>query len=140
MILGKDNLWQVLNTNRPTDRETEDWDRKDRQAKALIRTEKTAKGMWISLQKLHERSSLNSKLFLLRKLYKMRLEEGQQMSDHMKAMLEIIEQLYAIREDIKDNHNVALLLCSLPETYTVLINALETRSMQEMTLEYVKVK
>lgn len=57
MILDKDDLWQVLNTDRPTDRETGDWDRKDRQEKVTIsllveddqiihmRTEKTVKGM-----------------------------------------------------------------------------------------------
>lgn len=52
----------------------------------------------------------------------MRLEEGQQMCNHVNAKLEIIEQLRAIGEDIKDDHIVSLLLCSLLETYTALIN------------------
>lgn len=70
----------------------------------------------------------------------MRLEEGRHMCDQVIAMLEITEQLRTIGEDIKDNRTVALLLCSLPETYTALIKALETRPEQELTLEYVKGK
>lgn len=62
------------------------------------------------------------------------------MYNHMKAMLEIIEQLHAIGVDIKDKYIVALLLCSLPETYPALINALENRPEQELTLEYIKGK
>lgn len=82
--------------------------------------------MWDVLKRLHERSSLNSKLFLLRKLYKMRLGREQDMQEHINAMLEVIAQLRSIGENITDSHTAAMLLCSLPDTYTALINALET--------------
>lgn len=115
MLLSRDDLWEVTTTERPQNND-QDWDKKNRQARATIsllveddqlihiRHEDTAKGMWDVLKRLHERSSLNSKLFLLWKLYKMRLSREQDMQEHINAMLEVIAQLRSIGENITDSH------------------------------------
>lgn len=36
MLLNKDDLWQVLNTDRITNRPTVEWDRRNKQARAII--------------------------------------------------------------------------------------------------------
>lgn len=112
MLLSRDDLWEVIVTERPQINYQE-WDKKNRQARATIsllveddqlihiRHENTAKGMWDALQKMHERSSLNSKLFLLRKLYRMRLSKEKDMQEHINAMLEVVTHLRTVGEDIK---------------------------------------
>ena len=151
LLLSRDDLWEVTTTERPQDN-IQDWDKKNRQAHATIsllveddqlihiRNEDTAKGMWDVLKRLHERSSLNNKLFMLRKLYKMRLGREQDMQEHINAMLEVIAQLRSIGEKITDSHIAAMVLCSLPDTYTALINALETRPETDVTVAFVKTR
>lgn len=55
-------------------------------------------------------------------------------------MLNSMDQLAALGEALKDKMIIALLLCSLPESYNTLITALETRSEDELTIELVKGK
>ena len=149
MLLSKDDTWDVLTTDRP-DVDNQEWDKKNRQARATIallvedeqlihiKGEDTAKGMWNALRRLHESSSLNNKLYLLRKLYQSKLTPEGDMQEHIRSVLEIVAQLRDLGEEIKDNHVTAILLCSLPESYNPLINALETRSEAELTLQLVK--
>lgn len=149
MLLTRDDLWEVISADRP-EGEDQQWIKKDKQARATIsllveddqlihiRQESTAKDMWTALQRVHEGSSLNSKLFLLRKLYQMRFNKGKTMQEHISALLEITIQLRSMGEEIKSNHIVAILLCSLPDTYSALINALEMRPEAEITLDFVK--
>lgn len=151
MLLTKDDLWDVVDKEKP-EPAPEGWDKKDRQAKAtigllcednqliLIRTQQTARGMWLALQSIHERSNLNSKLYLLRKMYGLRLGKTQGMQEHINSMLELVEQLRGLGEKLRDNNVAALLLCSIPESYGSLITALEARPEAELTLEYVKGK
>ncbi|GAB1862403.1 hypothetical protein CAJAP_03482 [Camponotus japonicus] len=55
-------------------------------------------------------------------------------------MLNSVDQLAALGETLKEKMTIALLLCSLPESYNTLITALETRSENELTIELVKGK
>lgn len=70
----------------------------------------------------------------------MKLSENGDMENHLNAMLNSIDQLAALGEALKDKMVIALLLCSLPESYNTLITALETRSIDELTIELVKGK
>ena len=128
MLLSKDDLWDMVNQDKPEEAPNS-WEKRDRQAKATIslmveddqlihiRNKDSARGMWLALQKLHERSNLTSKLYLLRKLYKMRLTKGAVMRSYINQMLEIVEQLRGLGEELKDDHIAALLLCGIPELW-----------------------
>lgn len=91
----------VKKTDRLPDNPAE-WDRKKiKQAKATkpnlvqihVREGKTAKGTWNPFQKVHESSVIKSNVFLLQKLYRIRLGKGQNIHEYINAMLEIVEQL-----------------------------------------------
>lgn len=43
-------------------------------------------------------------------------------------------------DQIKDSHLSAILLCSMPESYAVLITALESHLKDELSVEYIKTK
>lgn len=62
------------------------------------------------------------------------------MESYVNAMLNVIDQLAALGEILKEKMVIALLLCSLPESYNTLITALETRLEDELTMELVKGK
>jgi len=70
----------------------------------------------------------------------MKLPEGGDMESHLNEMLNLVDQLAALGETLKDKMIIALLLYSLPEFYNTLITALETRSEDELTIELVKGK
>lgn len=151
LILSRDDQWDQITKEKP-DPAPADWDKKDRGARTTIgllveddqlvhiRRQITAKGMWEALQKVHERANLNCKLYLLKKLYGMRFKMEQTMQEHINEMLETVERLRGIGEDVKDSNITALLLCSLPESYSPLIIALESRPENDLTLDYDKGK
>lgn len=150
MLLIREGNWCVIESARPAV-ENEEWLKKDGKAQATISLSiednqivhiykcKSAKEMWTELQKVHERNNLSNKLYLLRKLYQSRLE-NKVMSDYIKDVLELIERLRGVGEVIKDFHVAALLLGGLPDSYSTLVTALDTRPDDELTLEYVKGK
>src|SRR6218665_32242 len=117
----------------------DDWQRKDEKAQCTIYLTVednqlvhicnciSAKDMWKQLQKVHERSNLSSKMYLRKKLYKMRLQDDQNMQEYVGAVLRLVEQLCGVGEAVSDQQVATLLLCGLPDEYETLITALEAR-------------
>lgn len=154
MLLTDKDLWDAVTTDRPNveGQTRKSWDKMDRSARAKIvlcvednqlihiKHETTAKGMWEVLQKVHERKHLNTKLFLQRKLFNMKYDESMNMAQYIHNIMEIVDQLRGIGKTVPDDDVIALLLCSLPESFDALITGLEGRPESELTLEYVKGK
>ena len=65
----------------------------------------------ITLKNVHERSTLSSKLFLLRKLHSLKLPENGDMNEHITKIYQIKDKLVAVGKQIADEHLAALLLC-----------------------------
>ena len=151
LLLTKEDLWETT-TQDPPDPVTDDWRTKDRKARAniglllednqlhLVRKETTAKGMWTSLQRYHEKSTLSNKVSLLRRICNLKLSEGGNMEKHLIQMQDLIDQLASLGETLAEQLTVALFLSSLPESYRTLITALETRPEDDLTIELVKNK
>ncbi|KRX38752.1 Retrovirus-related Pol polyprotein from transposon TNT 1-94 [Trichinella murrelli] len=99
----------------------------------------TAREMWQTLQRLHERASIGRKLYLMHKLYGMRFTHGT-MQSHINGILEIVTQLRDLGKNIEDDDLVAIMLCSLPDSYSALVTALEGRDEADLTVEYVSGK
>lgn len=144
-------MWHTISTDRPAAPD-ERWLKADRQARASvgllveddqlrhIRDTSSAKEAWTALQNYHQKASLTNQVFLFKKICSMKLSENDDMESHLKAMLNSVDQLAALGETSKVKMIIALLLCSLPESYSTLITALETRSENELTIELVKGK
>lgn len=72
---------------------------------------------WLAVKNSHERTNLSSKLFLLRKLYSIKLVEGGNVVDHITKIYQPRDKLNATGQNIIDQYLAALLLCSLPLSY-----------------------
>lgn len=150
-LLIQDDLLSVVTEEKPEDPPAA-WTTKDAKARSLIGLNvkdsqlshiiraKTSKQMWDALRTYHERSSLASKVHVLRKLCSQRLLEGGSMSDHLNEITCLANRLIAMGEELKDHWIVAMVLSSLPESYGSLITALESRPEADLTLEFVKGK
>ncbi|UYV65928.1 hypothetical protein LAZ67_3005902 [Cordylochernes scorpioides] len=71
---------------------------------------------------------------------RLKLEEDKDMQQHITTMMELVDKLRTIGETLKDSHITAILLCSLPKSYSNLITMLESRPDDELTLEFTKNK
>ncbi|UYV77601.1 hypothetical protein LAZ67_15001684 [Cordylochernes scorpioides] len=151
MLLQKEDLWEVVTENIPDEPKIE-WQKKDSKARAIINLSiadsqivhvknlLTAKATWDTLENIYERKTLSGKIYLLRKLYSLKLEEDKDMQQHITTMMELVDKLRTIGETLKDSHITAILLCSLPKSYSNLITMLESRPDDELTLEFTKNK
>src|SRR6218665_2420439 len=151
MLLIREDTWKVVQGDTP-DPVPDDWQRKDEKAQCTIPLTvednqlvqicncTSAKDMWKQLKKVHERSNLSSKMYLRKKLYKMRLQDDQNMQEYISVVLRLVTQLRGVGEEVSDQQVATLLLCGLPDEYETLITALEARDEDELKLEYVKNK
>ena len=81
--------------------------------------------VWQKLEIQFQKRTWANKLQLRRKPFSLRVKEGDSVQEHIKAMTEIFEGLSVIGYLISDEDCVVLLLASLPESYNVLITALD---------------
>ncbi len=80
---------------------------------------------WTTLSEQFDRKTWANKLELRRKLFSLRLKEGGSVQEHIKHMTEIFDGLSAIDAPLTEEDRVVYLLASLPESYDVLVTALE---------------
>ena len=83
------------------------------------------KVVWKKLADQFQKKSWANKLELKRKLFSMKLTNGGSMQEHLKAMTEVLDELSVIDEPVKEEDRVVYLLASLPDSYSMLVTALE---------------
>ena len=81
--------------------------------------------VWEKLANQFQKKTWADKLALRRKLYSLRLRDGDSIQKHIKDMTEIFNKLTAIDDPITEEDRVVHLLASLPESYDILVTALE---------------
>ena len=94
----------------------------------LLGDPKDPQAVWQKLEEQFQRKTWSNKLQLRRKLYALKLKEGESVNAHIKAMSEIFEALAAIGDAVSEEDRVVHLLASLPDSYNVLVTALEAQS------------
>lgn len=92
---------------------------------------------WRLLREHFQRDTLNNRIYLKKKYFRMEMSEGRSIEDHLKDMKEITDQLAAINSPVTEEDQVVTLLGSLPPSYSTLVTALETREGQ-LTLAVVQ--
>lgn len=100
----------------------------------------TSKETWTILADYNQKSSLSRKVYLRKRLFKLSLSENGNMEEHIVEFLSIKNQLAAIGKKFEDDDLAAMLLSSLPDSYSTLVTTLENRPEKEITLEFVKGK
>ena len=69
-----------------------------------------------------------NKLELRRKLYALQLRDGDSVPQHIKAMTEVFDPLSVVGDPVPEEDRVVHLLASLPESYSMLVTALQTNA------------
>ena len=114
----------------------EEWKKLDRKAKSKIRLcvsdsvllnvsrEATTKALWDKLGTLYQSKSLVKKLFLRKKLYNLRMKDGDSVTEHLNAFNTMVSQLSYVEIKIADEDKCISLLCSLPDLWDSLVIAI----------------
>jgi hypothetical protein len=124
----------------------EDWEKLDRRARSTIQLcledsvllnvsgEYIAKELWDKFGNLYQSKSLVKKLFLRKKLYHLRMEDGESMTDHLNSFNTLVSQLVSINITIEEEDKCITLLCSFPDSWDNLVVAI--CSTTQPTLKY----
>ena len=84
--------------------------------------------VWEKLSTQFQKKTWANKLALHWWLHSPQLKEGQSVQEHVKALTEIFNELFVIGDNIDDEDRVVYLLVSLPESYEMLVTALEANT------------
>ena len=90
------------------------------------------KVVWDKLASQFQKKSWANKLQLRRKLYSLRLRDGDNMQDHVKAMTEVFDELSVVGDPIKEEDRVVHLLASYCIVTALVANA-EVPKMEIVT-------
>eukprot|EP00253_Pinus_taeda_P017062 PITA_17062 len=86
--------------------------------------EATVKALWDKLGTLYQSKSLVNKLFPRKKLYKLRMKDGDSMTKHLNAFNTMVSQLESVDIKISDEHKCISSLFSLPDSWDSLVIAI----------------
>ena len=81
--------------------------------------------VWGKLASQFEKKTWVTRLDLCRKLHSLQLKDGESAQTHIKVMTELYDSFSVAGETVSEEDRVVYLLASLPESYNVLVTALE---------------
>ena len=77
---------------------------------------KTIEDLMKTLATLYEKSSASNKLFLMKRLFNIKMTEGGSITDHLNEFNSITSQLSSVGVNFDEEIRALLILCSLPES------------------------
>lgn len=128
--LYQKDLWWPLGgkAKKPSAMSDEDWDILDRKTLGNIHLclapsvtfniskTKTIEDLMSTLAKLYEKPSTLNKVFLMKRLFNLKMVEDGSIEDHLNEFNTIIGQLISVNIKFDEEVRALLILCSLPES------------------------
>src|SRR5277367_1719010 len=136
LLVDKDQWIVVDPATKPTGVSDEEWKKLDQKTKSIIRLcvsdsvllnvsgEATAKPLWDKLGTLYQSKSLVNNMFLRKKLYNLRMKDGDSATEHLNAFNIVVSQLASVDIKISDEDKCISLLCSLLDSLDSLVIAI----------------
>jgi transposase InsO family protein len=155
MVLASMDLWEIVDDSEeaPADdadtKVKKDYDRRAKKAMSIIglnlvdsqlahiRSCKGPAEAWRTLCNIHETRSLSNILFIRRKFFTSKMQEGDDLLNHINQVKALADQLNCLEVPVTEDDVVMTLLESLPPSFEHLITALETLQMKNLTMEFV---
>ena len=155
MVLESMDLWEIVDESEEPPsidddpKVIKDYNRRVKKAMSVIGLNlvdnqlahiKSCKGpaeAWKTLCNIHETKSLSNILFIRRKFFTIKMQEGDDLLTHINQMKALADQLNCLEVPVKDEDIVMTLLESLPPSFENLITALETLRLKDLTMEFV---
>jgi transposase InsO family protein len=144
MALMKDGLWSIVSGSEgsPSGNEAESAKFRARRDRALativlsiepsllylIGDPEDPVVVWQRLADQFQKKTWANKLSLRRRLYSLHLNDGESVQEHIKAMTEIFDGLSVVGDPVTEEDRVVHLLASLPDSYSMLVTALEANA------------
>ena len=129
-----------MSGNQPIGMKDKYWQKMDRKAKSSIRLclsdsmllnvsgEATAKDLWDKLGSLYQKKSLVNKLFLRKKLYSLRMKDGDSVAEHLNAFNTMVSQLASVDIKMFEEDKCITLLYYLPDSWDNLVMDISSTS------------
>lgn len=153
LYLTKEKCWDVINLQqRPANITQRKWTEMEENASyqigvliednqlPFIKRTNSAREAWLALVKHHKKSSLSTKIRLLRKLYHETLPPSGCMEDHLMKLMHYYDELCEMAHVVDDEQFVSIIMTSVGDDYDNIITALDCRNTDELILDFVKCK
>jgi hypothetical protein len=136
-------------STQPTGMLKEYWEKFDRRERSIIRLfledsvllnvlgESIAKELWDRLGNLYQSKSLLNKLFLQKKLYHLRMEDGDYVIEHLNSFNTMVSQLVSVDIMIAEEYKRITLLCSFPYSWDNMVVAIGSTTQSTFKYEDV---
>jgi hypothetical protein len=92
---------------------------------------------WEALCGVHEAKTIGNKLFLRRRFFTIKMQEGDDMLVHINMVKALANQLRSIEVKITDEDVYMVLLMSLPSSFDNLVTSLKSMSTKNVDLQFI---
>jgi hypothetical protein len=86
---------------------------------------------------VHEAKTIKNKLFLRRRFFTIKMQEGEDLLMHINMVTALADQLCSIKVKIEDEDVYMVILMNLPPSFDNLVTSLESMSTKDVDLQFI---